>query len=436
MYTNIRIAKEMRASMEEKNIPQEELNGEKGREEYSFLQEVIKDETVSRKRLKGGILRLLGSGAVFGAAASVVFCAFTPWIEPHMNNNPKQVEIPKDVEEEQPDKESEEEEKKESEKDDYRQVLQTLNTESIKAKRSLVSVSRAADKEKKEEISGGAAGILIADNGKELLILSDIVAVKEGEHIEIGFPDGSSCTAVEKMKDSNLGLCVYAVLRDNIKKAAWSGIQTAQIGNSNSVKSGDTVIVLGRPYGVDEASGYGVVTMDEEYIELSDGSFKLISTNIAGNDNGSGAIFDRQGQLVGVISQLVLGKEGNRRIVGYGISDIKSSIELLSNGSVIPYTGICGMDVTEELEAKGMPQGVYVKEVEPDSPAMAAGIQSGDVIVGIDGQNIINMSNYHSILIHRSVGTQFKLQGLRQGTGGEYVDIDFNVTVGSRIKVK
>ncbi len=46
------------------------------------------------------------------------------------------------------------------------------------------------------------------------------------------------------------------------------------------------------------------------------------------------------------------------------------------------------------------------------------------------------MSNYRSILVHKTVGAQFKLQGLRQGTGGEYVDIDFNVTVGSRIKVK
>ena len=123
------------------------------------------------------------------------------------------------------------------------------------------------DKEAKEKISENTAGILIADNGKELLILSDIVTAKEGEHIEVGFPDGSSCAAVEKMKDSNLGLGVYAVLRDNINKAAWSQIKTAEIGSSNSIKNGDTVIILGRPYGVDEASGYGVVTMDEEYIE-------------------------------------------------------------------------------------------------------------------------------------------------------------------------
>lgn len=424
--------------MEEKNIPQEELDGEEGREEYSFLQEVIKDETVSGKRLKGSFLRLLCCGAVFGLAASIVFSASAPWFDAHFNNDPEQVEIPKDEEEEQPEGESEEEEKekKESEKDRYRKVLQTLNTEAVRAKRGIVSVMKVSDKGEKEETAEGTAGILIADNGRELLVLSDIVAVKKGEHIEVVFPDDSSHAAAEKMQDPNTGLCVYAVPREKIGKTTWALIQTAEIGSSNSVKSGDTVIVLGRPYGEDEAAGYGVVTMDEEYAELADGMFRLISTNIAGNGRGSGAIFNRRGQLVGVISQPVLAMEGSRKVVGYGISDIKSSIELLSNGSVIPYTGICGIDVTAELEEKGMPQGIYVKEVEAYSPAMAAGIQSGDVIVGIDGQNTISLSGYHGILIHKSVGTQFMLQGKRQGTGGEYVDVDFQITVGSRIKIK
>lgn len=430
--------------MEDKNIPQEEMDGEKGHEEYSFLQEVIKDETVSAKRLKGGILRLLGSGVVFGLAASVVFCAFAPWLGSHFNNDPAQVEIPKDEEEEQPEselaeekeKKEKEKEEKESEEESYRRMLQTLNTEAIQAKRGIVSVAKAIDEEKKEEVTGETTGILVADNGRELLILSDIVTAKEGEHIVVTFPDGSVHEANEKMRDPTLGLCVYAVLREKLDKTTWSGIETAELGNSNLVKSGDAVIILGRPYGTDEAAGYGVITVDEEYIELADGIFSLISTNIAGNDKGSGAIFNRNGQLVGVISQQALGMEGNKRVVGYGISDIKSIIELLSNGSAIPYTGICGMDVTEELNEKGIPQGIYVKEVEPDSPAMAAGIQSGDIIIGIDGQNIVSLSNYHSILVRKEVGTQLMLQGCRQGAGEEYVDIDFKITVGSRTKTK
>ena len=63
---------------------------------------------------------------------------------------------------------------------------------------------------------------------------------------------------------------------------------------------------------------------------------------------------------------------------------------------------------------------------------MAAGLQSGDVIIGIDGQNIVSLSNYHSILMQKSEGTLIKLQGCRQGAGDEYVEIEFSVTIGSR----
>ena len=60
-------------------------------------------------------------------------------------------------------------------------------------------------------------------------------------------------------------------------------------------------------------------------------------------------------------------------MTGYGISGLKSEIELLSNGQAVPYIGIRGLDVTAEIEAQGIPGGVYVRTVETDSPAMAAG---------------------------------------------------------------
>ena len=106
-------------------------------------------------------------------------------------------------------------------------------------------------------------------------------------------------------------------------------------------------------------------------------------------------------------------------------------IELMSNGKAVPYIGILGIDVTESIEQQGIPQGVYVKEVEVDSPAMAAGIQSGDIITSIGGAEVKTISAYQSVLIDKEVGSKVKIRGQRQGSGG-YVDIDFNVTVGSK----
>ena len=86
------------------------------------------------------------------------------------------------------------------------------------------------------------------------------------------------------------------------------------------------------------------------------------------------------------------------------------------------------------MQGQGIPQGVYVKEVDAGSPAMAAGIQSGDIITNIADTDIINLLGYHNTLMKQNVGDKILVRGKRQGTGGEtggeYMDIDFGVTVG------
>lgn len=424
--------KEHKALQEE---PDREENLEENKEEYSFMQEVIKDETDSVKKLKSNLFRIIGYGVVFGVAASVVFCALTPWIEANFQSNPTQVEIPDDEEEQAPDEQSEKEEKQELDADSYRQVLQSLSITATKAKYSMAIVSGKKNGiDEKSETGEEVSAVVIADNGREFLILSKIIKVKKDESIQISFFDKQNYDAILKMKDDNLGIGVYAVEKKEIDRNMWGKITTAELGNSHLIESGDAVIVMGKPFGTDEAVGYGVASADEEYVEKADGHYRLICTNITEGENGSGVVLNKKGQVVGLIDQSVLGEGSSGRIGGYGISDIKDVIELLSNGSAIPYTGIYGMDVTDKLAKKGMPQGVYVKEVAPDSPAMEAGIQSGDVIVGIDGENIVSLSNYHSILMRREEGSEIKLQGCRQGQEEEYVDIDFKVTVSTRNK--
>ncbi len=433
MYTNKRIVKGLSASMEERKDPQEELDERKEREEYSFLQEVIKDETDSAKSLKKRVFRMIGYGVILGLAASVVFCASKPWIESHFNSNPTQIEIPKDEEEKDTETESGQDGEKVSDEDNYRYAIQKLSKVGKDTEKCMAVVESVVEKTGQgSNTVDSKAGIIIADNGRELLILSHILDVKNNESIQATFVDGRSYKASIKVRDYNLGFCVYGVTREAIDSATWSAISTISIGSSNSVENGDPVIVLGKPFGADNAVSYGIATADEGYVEIADGHYRLLYTNISCDKDGSGAILDRYGRLIGVIDQSVLEEKSSGRVGGYGISDIKDIIELLSNGAVIPYAGIYGMDVTEELAAKGMPQGVYVREVAADSPAMEAGIQSGDVIVGIDGEAIGSLANYHNILLKKSEGSTIELRGCRQGAGDEYVEIDFKVIVGSR----
>lgn len=142
-------------------------------------------------------------------------------------------------------------------------------------------------------------------------------------------------------------------------------------------------------------------------------------------------IVNLSGEVVGIIDQDISGNSSKELVTGYGISGLKSEIELLSNGQGVPYIGIRGLDVTAEIEAQGIPEGVYVRTVETDSPAMAAGIQSGDIITEAAGKKITSLSAYQSVLRDQKSGSKIRLKGQRQGSGG-YVDISFDVTVGSK----
>ncbi|MEZ3435855.1 MAG: S1C family serine protease [Lachnospiraceae bacterium] len=416
-------------------------------EEYSFLQEVIKDETGGRK-LRSGILHMIALGFVFGIVACFSFSVSKPWIEEKLGGDPKQVTIPKDeLEEEGKEEEQDEnaetgpvqEETQENSAPDaesYRQMLQSLRDIARVSGKCVVEITGLTGEEEEAQEPGASkdsiSGIIVADNGQELLILGKRCPVKDVKSILVTFAGGDGYEAVVKAYDANLGLAVYAVPRDVISDETWTKIDEAVLGNSNLVNTGDTVIVLGKPFGYANAYNYGLISSDAMNINLSDGQYELIYTDVSGSGSGSGVIVNVRGEVIGIVDQTLLEEDSRNLIAGYSISDIKEIIELLSNGGSVPYIGIYGVDVSEDMKEQGLPQGVYVKEVEADSPAMTAGIQNGDIITSVDGGEIIDVMGYHNILMGKDLGNRVVLKGSRQGTGGEYVDIDFTVTIGSK----
>ena len=149
-----------------------------------------------------------------------------------------------------------------------------------------------------------------------------------------------------------------------------------------------------------------------------------------GAKGSSGFLFDTYGNVMGIIDPDLMNEDGTGTLAAIGISAIKSEIELMSNGKNVPYVGIIGTIITKEMsEIQGMPAGLYVTEVEVDSPAMKAGIQSGDIITKIGGQEIDSLTAYHKEVLAQEAGKTIKLTGQRYGVEN-YVDIKFNVTVG------
>lgn len=434
--------------MDEQKDPREELHpqedtqeaqqddSEEGLKEYSFLQETIKRD---RRGERKGFFRMAGLGLVFGLFACFSFSAMKPAMDSIFQGDPQQVTIP--PEEELP-KETEPEEQPHEEAapqpldaDSYRQMQQSLTSIGVKANRSVVEIAGVLEEqdwtEESKEYKNSVSGLIVADNGRELLILGKSAVAKESKEIKIVFNNGQAYPATLKKSDGNLGFGIYAVNRTEIEDSTWAQVDTAVLGSSNAVAKGDIAIVLGKPFGYAGAMGFGSIASGKNVRDSADGQYRLINTDIAGSKNGSGFIVNLKGEIIALIDQSAAEEDSTELIIGYGITDVKEVIEFLSNGQGVPYIGVWGVDVTEEIEEQGIPKGLYVKNVDADSPAMAAGIQSGDVITSMDEVEITSYGVYHGTLMEKKVGSELVLKGQRQGADG-YVDIDFKVTVGSK----
>ena len=410
-------------------------------EKYSFLQETVKDEQRNKKGIMGNLCKLAGRGLIFGIAASLAFYAIRPWAMTHLGG--EKVTIPLDQEETQTEEEADTQQQDTSEEEikypdltveDYQEMNKALYQIALTAEKSVTeirAVHQDEDWENSEEQTTAVAGVIFWDNSAELLIATPSRIAKDAEALKVTFTDNNTYTATLKKQDRNLGLAIIAVKKSDLSDATKKQIQTATLGNSNMINRGDGVIALGDQFGYTGGVGYGIISSIRNYKSVADGQYRLLDTNIAGTEKGSSILFNTAGEVIGIADMEETGRDGSL-MSAYAISDIKEEIELLANGQGVPYIGVHGVVVTEKIsEEQGIPKGIYVKEVEADSPAMQAGIQNGDVITEVDKADVTSIAGYHKKMIEAGTGTQIKIKGQRRGADG-YVDVNFDVTVGSK----
>lgn len=406
--------------------------------EYSFLQEVIKDEVGGTGKRKKRILRKIGVGIFIGLVACFTFSVIKPWVESRMSGDPDEVTIPRDT------KQTAENEADRSgkdgngqKKDNYSKSVKSLSDVAKKGKRSVVSllVLTGATIGNKEFVSESqsVSGVLIADNGQELLILGPTMEVGETQQIQATFCDGKKYQVTEKKSDANLELTIYAVKESQLEEKTEKSIRLAALGSSYEVKKGDTTVLLGMLFGQGDAVGYGVLRSSTEKAERADGTYHILGAELAGFTGGSGIMFNRQEEVIGIICDAA-GEDAKEELMhAYAISDIKDVMQFLANGESVPYIGIHATDVSENIaEDRRIPRGIYVDKVEADSPAMRAGIQSGDVLTAIGGTDIENFEQYHELLMEEKEGTHLLIKGYRRGAKDQYVAVHFNATVGNK----
>lgn len=415
---------------------------------YDFMKEVVRKQPVDKAELlkKAGIL--LGSAAAFGVIAAFAFAAVSPYAQSVFGTDKSaKIDIPADdiPEEEETVQTAEDAEADQTQNlqaapaaaltlDQYKDLYGSMMDVAKTAQKSIVTVIGLANNtdwfNQSYESQRQLSGLVVANSGQDLYIVTEYRIVENVERIQVKFWNDTQVDARYLKHDPNTGLAVLKVPLSSLSAEDTADIPAAAFGNSYSVMQGDPVIAVGNPAGYPDAVCYGAVTSMENVISTVDGEYKILNTDIPGSSEGSGVLINLEGQVVGLISQSFSGNTGNT-VAAIGISQIKPLLERLSNNEPLIYSGITGQDVTAEVSEKtGIPEGIWVDTVQADSPAMMAGIQSGDVIIKADDTDTTTMRKYQDYLESCSQNQVIQITALRKGTEG-YVEIVFDVTLGA-----
>lgn len=416
---------------------------------YEMIKERMKERPINRKKLMRRTMITVSMAVIFGAFASITFLVLEPVFTNllHPEPEPEVIELPKETDELLPEDMliTEEEpvvqlpqpiiQKDGDVLEDYTLTYQKLYEITNNFRKSMVTVTGVNQNvdwfNNEYENKGQYSGIIFAGSSKQFFILVDSVALEQAEEIRVTFQDKTAVTGTFMQKDNNIGLSVVAVQLNDLSEETMDNIRIAKLGSTKSSSLLATpVIVLGRLFGNTESVGYGMITSKDNTLNLADCNYELLTTDIYGSRDATGFMINMSGNVLGIIKQDYNREEVENLISAVGITEVKRSLERMSNAQEAAYLGINGINVTQEANSSlGVPLGAYVTGIVMDSPAMKAGIQSGDIITAINDTVITSFEQYTEILAQYKPEETVSVVIKRQGNS-EYREITIPIILG------
>ena len=418
--------------MEDKQLPKNE-----------FVREKIKDKPKNYKRIWIRFLTAAGCGIVFALTAVLVMLLMLPSLREELKENTPDTQVQNSQEPETEDTQEatqtpdDTQEQKETIReftiDDYQKIQTQLYSIGNVANKSIVTITSVVSDtdwfNTSYEREGQGSGTIVGDTGGKLLILTERKVIKDASKINVTFIDDSVAPAELMKYDGNTGLAVVAVAKDKMEKSTLSLIKIMSMGNSSTVHKGSIVIALGSPLGTNYSILTGNITSTGNEISTQDSNYSVYTTDIVANKNASGILINTDGEMIGVVMQNY-SAASTGALTAVDVTELNRIMELLYASKDVPYLGAHISTVTDKIaNTYGIPKGVYIKEVEMDSPAMNAGLQSGDVIQKIDDKDITTDDSYTDAVLGLTPGETYSVVFMREGSNG-YKELTCEIEAG------
>lgn len=254
------------------------------------------------------------------------------------------------------------------------------------------------------------SGFIISDDG---YVLTNHHVVKDATEILVRLSDRRELVAEVIGSDERSDIALLKVEADHLP--------VLTMGKSKDLKVGEWVLAIGSPFGFDHSVTAGIVSAKGRSLPREN-YVPFIQTDVAINPgNSGGPLFDLEGNVVGINSQ-IYSRTGGFMGLSFAIPiDMAMNVvkQLKEDGHVARgWLGVLIQDVTRELaESFGMekPRGALVAKVLKDSPAQSSGLEVGDVVMSFNGTDVVRSSDLPPLVGISPVGEKVDVEILRKG---------------------
>ena len=273
---------------------------------------------------------------------------------------------------------------------------------------------RIPEQRGEQRIRGQGSGFIIREDG---LVLTNAHVIDGADEVVVKLTDKREFKAKVLGADKTTDVAVLRIEGRNLP--------TVKIGSSANTRVGEWVLAIGSPFGFENSATAGIISAKSR--SLPDDSYvPFIQTDVAVNPgNSGGPLFNMAGEVIGINSQ-IYSRSGGYQGLSFAIPiDVAMSIQeqIVKHGKVQRgKLGVTIQDVNQSLaESFGLnkPAGALIASVENGSPAAKAGLEAGDVILSINGKEIVSSNELPPLVAAARPGDTVKLQVWRKGGSRE-----------------
>jgi serine protease Do len=264
---------------------------------------------------------------------------------------------------------------------------------------------------RKYKSSALGSGVIVSENG---YILTNNHVIKGADEIKVILYDKREFKGKVVGSDPRTDL---AVIKINAKD-----LPTLKIGESIKLKTGDIVLAIGNPFGLNQTITMGIVSaVGRSNVGIADLE-DFIQTDAAINPgNSGGALVNSNGELVG-INTAIFSTSGGYMGIGFAIpADMAKTVmdSIIKHGKVIRgYLGVSIQNLTPELaKSLGIKEtsGALISGVEKGSPADQAGLKRGDLVIELNGKKVADSTSLRNMVSANAPGTNTAVKVIRDG---------------------